>query len=398
MTKPLNIFYVIGYFQPERGYEEYYSAINLAKLEQNVTVITSDRIAPFRGLGPNERKRKIGLSRINGIKLIRLPSFELYTDMIIVFGIFKILLTKRPDIVHCHTTMQFPALITPLFCKLLNIKCFIDCHEFNYNGFPLNPIRKGFKSKLVKIEYKYFRTPIAKLALLSASKIISVAPVCTKFLIDYFKVKSKKIIELNLCVDTGIYNKDELLRIKVREKLNLTDDKILFIFSGLLSERKKADQYIEIFKKLPDNYCLIYVISGTENEIKLLEDKISKSALNNRIFIQDGVDSKGIIDYYSAADVGLWLFNNSVSFLEAMACSLPVCISNMQLSYLTNSKHSFVLDSNNTNEMYISDIMNLNIKDLNLKHYGNISRKFIEDNYSYTAYSCKLLNIYHNNI
>jgi glycosyltransferase involved in cell wall biosynthesis len=201
-----------------------------------------------------------------------------------------------------------------------------------------------------------------------------------------------------LCVDTGIYNKDELLRIKVREKLNLTDDKILFIFSGLLSERKKADQYIEIFKRLPDNYCLIYVISGTESEIKLLEDKISKSALNNRIFIQDGVDSKGIIDYYSAADVGLWLFNNSVSFLEAMACSLPVCISNMQLSYLTNSKHSFVLDSNNTNEMYISDIMNLNIKDLNLKHYGNISRKFIEDNYSYTAYSCKLLNIYHNNI
>jgi glycosyltransferase involved in cell wall biosynthesis len=394
MTKPLNIFYVIGYFQPERGYEEYYSAINLAKLGQKVTIITSDRIAPFRGMSTNERKRKIGLSRINGIKLIRLPSFELYTDIIIVFGIFKILFAKRPDIVHCHTTMQFPALITPFFCKLLNIKCFIDCHEFNYHGFPLNPIRKGIKSKVVKIEYKYFRTPIAKLALLYASKIISVAPVCTKFLIDYFKVKSKKIIELNLCVDTKIYNKDELMRKKVREKFNLTDDKILFIFSGLLSERKKAQQYIEIFNKLPDNYCLIYVISGTESEIKLLEDKIYKSGLNNRIFIQTGIDSKGIIDYYSAADIGIWLFNNSVSFLEAMSCSLPVCISNMQLSYLTNSKYSFILDSNNSNDMYVRDIMNLNIEALNLKQYGNMSRQFIEDNYSYTVYSHKLLNIY----
>jgi glycosyltransferase involved in cell wall biosynthesis len=395
MTKPLNIFYVIGYFQPERGYEEFYSAINLAKIGQNVTVITSDRIAPFRGLSKDERKRRKGLSRINGIKLIRLPSIELYTDMIFVFGIFKLLITKKPDVVHCHTTMQFPALLTPLFCKILNIKCVIDCHEFNYVGFPLNPITKGIKSKFVKIEYKYFRTLLAKLALLFSDKIISVAPVCTYFLIDYFKVKSNKIIELNLCVDTSIYKKNETSRSNIRKKFNITDDKILFIFSGLLSERKKAVDYIEIFKKLPDNFCLLYVVSGAEFEINSLNEIISRAGLNKRIFIQTGVDSKGIIEYYSASDLGIWLFNNSVSFLEAMSCSLPVCISNMQLSYLTDTKHSFILDSNNNNEMYISDIINLNIDVLDLKCYGNMSRKYIEENYSYNAYSQKLLNIYY---
>ncbi|WP_445755993.1 glycosyltransferase [Polaribacter sp.] len=397
MTKPLNIFFVIGYFQPERGYEEYYSAINLAKLGQNVTILTSDRIAPFRGVNTIERKRKIGLSRINGVKLVRLRSFELYTDMIFVFGIFKILFSKRPDIVHCHTTMQFPALITPFFCYLLKIKCLIDCHEFNYHGFPLNPIRKGIKSKFVKLEYKYFRTPLANLALLFSQKIISVAPVCTKFLVNHFKVETNKILELNLCVDTNIYKNNESVRDKIRTKFNITDDKILFIFSGLLSERKKADQYIDIFSKLPHNYCLLYVISGTDSEIKSILKKVSDSNLQNKIFIQTGVDSKGIIDYYSAADIGLWLFNNSVSFLEAMACSLPVCISNMQLSYLTNSNHSFVLDSNNSNDMYISDIMNLDINSTNLKQYGNMSRNFIEENYSYSAYSQKLLNIYQEN-
>jgi glycosyltransferase involved in cell wall biosynthesis len=395
MIKPLNIFYVIGYFQPERGYEEYYSAINLAKLGNNVTVITSDRIAPFRGLSINERKRKTGFSRLNGIKLIRLPSIELYTDMIFVFGIFKILVFKKPDIVHCHTTMQFPSLLTPLFCKILNIKCVIDCHEFNYVGFPLNPITKGVKSKIVEFEYKYFRTYLAKFALLFSDKIISVAPVCTSFLIDYFKVKSNKIIELNLCVDTSIYKKYESTRENIREKFNINDDKILFLFSGLLSERKKADQYIEIFKKLPDNFCLLYVISGTEFEINSLNEKISKAGLNKRIFIQTGVDSKGIIQYYSASDIGIWLFNNSVSFLEAMSCSLPVCISNMQLSYLTDNKHSFILDSANSNEMYISDIINLNFDELDLESYGEMSRKYVEENYSYNAYSQKLLNIYY---
>jgi glycosyltransferase involved in cell wall biosynthesis len=396
MNKPLNIFYVIGYFQPERGYEEYYSAINLAKKGHRVTIITSDRIAPFRGLSLTDRKRTIGFSKINGINIVRLPSFEFYTDFIIIFGLLKILFKKKPDIVHCHTTMQFPSLVTPIFCKILKIKCLIDCHEFNYLGFPLNPLKPGLKSWLVKSEYKLFRSKLAKLALTLSDRIVSVAPVCTNFLIDYFNIIPGKIKELNLCVDIDLYKKNSYSRSIIRNRLGISDDKILFLFSGLLSERKKASTYIDIFNKLPSNYCLIFVISGTRGELEDLKKKISDLELENRIFIQTGINSKEIVDYYSVADVGIWLFNNSVSYLEAMSCSLPVCISDMQLSYLTNSNCSFILNSNNSVNEFIFDLMKLDFANLNLQKFGIKSRMLVEEKYSYVSYSNALLNLYYN--
>jgi glycosyltransferase involved in cell wall biosynthesis len=314
--------------------------------------------------------------------------------MIMVFGLLRLLYIKRPTIVHCHTTMQLPALITPIFCYFLKIRCVIDCHEFDYTGFPLSPIYHNLKSRIVKFEYKFFRTPLAKIALRLSHKIISVAPVCTNFLQFYFKTNIEKIVELNLCVDTTIYKQDLRERRKIREELSISDDEILFIFSGLLSERKKASSYIEILKRLPKNFCLLYVISGTDEEIDFLKGQISSGNLGRRIFIRTGVDSKDIVKYYSASDLGLWLYNNSVSFLEAMACSLPVCISNMQLSYLTNSEHSFILNSSSSIEMYAADIIKLKLESLDLVELGAINRAFIEENYSYVGYSKDLLKIY----
>jgi glycosyltransferase involved in cell wall biosynthesis len=395
MNKPLNIFYIIGYFQPERGYEEYYSAINLAKKGHDVTVITSDRIAPFRGLSITDRKREIGFTHLNGVNIIRLPSFELYTDFIIMFGLLKTLIKKRPDIVHCHTTMQFPSLVTPILCKIFKIKCLIDCHEFNYLGFPLNPIKPGLKSWIVKLEYKLFRSVLAKLALNFSDRIVSVAPVCTNFLIDYFNIVPGKIKELNLCVDIDLYKKNSYSRSIIRNRLGISDDKVLFLFSGLLSERKKASTYIDIFANLSPNYCLILVVSGTNCETEGLKKKIHELALGNRIFVQTDIDSKEIVDYYSAADVGIWLFNNSVSYLESMSCSLPVCISDMQLSYLTNSSCSFILNSNNSVNEFILDLKKLNLENLNLHNLGIQSRMLVEDKYSYVSYANELLNIYY---
>ena len=40
----MRIVHVIGYFQPEYGYEEYYTALTQLKFGHEVHVITSDRI------------------------------------------------------------------------------------------------------------------------------------------------------------------------------------------------------------------------------------------------------------------------------------------------------------------------------------------------------------------
>jgi glycosyltransferase involved in cell wall biosynthesis len=395
MNNKLKICYIIGYFQPEKGYEEYYSAYNLVRLGHNVSVITSDRIAPFKGLELKDRRRNIGLSCFNGINIYRLRSLEFYTDMIFIFGLFKTLYKLKPDVIHCHTTVQFPSLISVFFSKILKIRCVIDCHEFNYKGFQLNPIHTNLKSFFVKYEFILFRSVLAKLSLYLSDKIISVAPVCTEFLIQFYKVPKSKIFELNLSVDTSTFYFNKNSRECIRKKFSLKEDDFLFIYSGIFAKRKKIEKYIELFSLLSSRHYLLLVLNISKEDLFVLNEAIIINNVSNRVFIELNVNSSDMFKYFSASDFGIWLYNNSVSYLEAMACSLPVLISKMQLSYLTDENCSVLVDLNEVDNFeYISKVISeLSLEDSKVK--GNNSRNLVLDKYSYSFYSSNLERLYY---
>ena len=79
----MKIVHLIGYFQPELGYKEYYIARNQAKLGHDVSVITSDKLYPFSNVSEiskkinisKERKYPAGTTVIDGVTVYRLPSF-----------------------------------------------------------------------------------------------------------------------------------------------------------------------------------------------------------------------------------------------------------------------------------------------------------------------------------
>ena len=113
----MKIVHVIGYFQPELGYEEFYTAREQVRLGHDVAVVTSDRIFPFSaeiksalssaGLDMTTRKRGTGVSDLEGVSVHRLPTaFEWFYDCVAVHGLKESLSLLKPEIVHAHETIQ----------------------------------------------------------------------------------------------------------------------------------------------------------------------------------------------------------------------------------------------------------------------------------------------------
>ncbi len=117
----MKVVHIIGYFQPEYGYEEYYTALNQAKVGHEVHVLTSNWIVPMSGLKRQERKRKMGIEHVDGIIVHRLLGFDIPRDMIFMPGAFSELRKIKPDVVHCHGANQPVNFLVPLLKKRLGL-------------------------------------------------------------------------------------------------------------------------------------------------------------------------------------------------------------------------------------------------------------------------------------
>ena len=146
----MKIWHVTNYFQPDFGYEEYYTSRELSK-KHNITVLTSNLIAKFSGYSKKERHKKKGVSRIDrSLKVIRFgPSFELYSDMVFSFSyIIFMILRKKPDLIHFHTITQSFSIFGSMIARLRGIPYVIDNHDFLFETHALRPDTLSIKNVL----------------------------------------------------------------------------------------------------------------------------------------------------------------------------------------------------------------------------------------------------------
>jgi len=385
----MRIVHVIGYFQPEFGYEEGYTAITQHKAGHEVHIICSKYCSPFKGLTKRERWRSD--NEYAGVTVHRLNSIEFYSDFIFLFGLKKLLTRLSPDIIHSHTTVQLPSIQGIFYSKKYNIPHVIDCHEFNFKGSSLNPIQWSIKSVIKYVEFRFFRLPIYRgiINWKSHSHVISVAPVCTNYLKSEFNIGNNNLSELNLSV---LIDDSYVSNFKLnRSEFGWDSTDLVFLFSGIVSERKKLPNYFRVFECLPQNYKLLMVLQG---ETTQLEEYIINNRLENKIKIIKGVKSNDIKQYYGIADLGLWLYNNSISYLEAIAHGLPVCIVELQLTYLVPKDLIFLIPPNLNIDEITSFLSNSDFTNTNLEVMSENGKKFVKENLSYEKYVRDIDEIY----
>lgn len=392
--RQMKIVHLIGFFQPEFGYQEYYLAKKQVEMGNKVYVITSDLIYPFGNVkrlladikSPyHTRKRPIGIASLDRIKIIRLPHLLEYSDVVIIKGISKWISLIKPNIVHAHELRQITPFLS-IFSKKLGYKLIIDQHDYKLS-----------ESSLKRFEYLYFRRIFIQLGLLKADAIICIFEAAKRFLKRHYYLDKKPIYVVPNGSETAIYKFQAEKRLKIRNELKISADEVLLIFAGQISREKKLHIQIHAVKRLIDNNykCRFLIIgSGDTHYIDLLKNLKNKLNLDDKISFLDYMPKERLSGYFSAADIGVFYSRPSIIMQEMMACKLALLVPH---HYATKDRVSFknglTFRLGNFND-YMSKLKYLLENTKILEEMRENSLKAVENHFSWDNIAKKIQEVY----
>jgi glycosyltransferase involved in cell wall biosynthesis len=173
------------------------------------------------------------------------------------------------------------------------------------------------------------------------------------------------------------------------------DSDTLFIYTGKFIPEKGphilADAASRLLKK-NNNIKVLLLGNGYPEYIKKIENFIVKENIEDRIIWHDTVPNKELFRFYSAADVAVWPKEASLSMMEAMACNLPIIISDA-------SEVTERLEYNNGLIYIDGDPQSLSIQmekllDPKLRSdMGRCGRRLIEDKLNWSIIAAKFIEL-----
>lgn len=212
---------------------------------------------------------------------------------------------KNFDILHCNDIHTLPIGFIIKIIYKRNVKIVYDAHEYETEINGLNGVKKVLMQILEKILIK------------CADKVITVSDSIANEYVRLYNIE-KPVLVLN----TPPYKKIKAKNI-FREKLNISKNKNIFLYQGVLSDGRGIRVLLDTFKLVDDNKSVI-VFMGY-GDLEYLIKTTSKK--NNNIYFHKAVDPQVLLDYTSSADFG-------ISTIEDICLSYRYCLPNKMFEYL----------------------------------------------------------------
>lgn len=226
-------------------------------------------------------------------------------------------LYKNNDIFHCNdlNTLPIGVIIKIFFNK--NAKIIYDAHEYEINVTPNESQRS--------IKLKYF---LEKFLIKYANKVITVSDSIAN---EYSKMYNIRKPELVL--NTPSYKEIKKKNI-FRETLGISEQQIIFLYQGGLSEGRGIEILIESFKLVDYNNAVI-VFMGYGPLESLIKEATNKF---KNIYFHDAVSPEVLLDFTCSADFGILFYENNClnhefcspnKVFEYIMAEIPVIVSNL---------------------------------------------------------------------
>ncbi|MFC2001650.1 glycosyltransferase family 4 protein [Chloroflexota bacterium] len=320
----MRIVHVIDYFQPKLGYQETFLAREQARLGHEVYVVTSDRYNPIVYSGGAAKSimgsRKVGDGFFieEGIKVWRLRTLSELLHGIWVVGLEEKIQELEPDVVVMHGIASLAAIrMARLKRRTGGFKLIYDDHmTYDNSRSPM------------KMLYPVFKCLFSGLIQQTADALVAILPETRTFMNKKYGISLDRIILIPLGADDELFRFDAAARQEMRNRLNINESDIVFIYTGKVVPSKRLPLLIEAISLLGnhDDVKVLIVGNGSRSYLSRLQQEIQTRDLEGKFIWHGAVPNQELYKIYSAADVAVWPSGASISQREAMACSLPIII------------------------------------------------------------------------
>jgi len=193
----------------------------------------------------------------------------------------------------------------------------------------------------------------------------------------------------------GNYSKIDLEKLL---KINLANKKLI-LTSGRLVKRKGVAWFIEnVMPKLPEN--IIYIIAGNGADKANIRKAIEKTNTQKKVLALGYVTDEQRNILFNTCDIFVQpnikikddMEGFGISVIEAAACRMPVIASRLEglKDAIKDGQNGFLIKPYDTNG-YVSKINELLFDDNQRKIFGEQSRQYVIENYSWEKISKKYI-------
>ncbi|MBI1837996.1 MAG: glycosyltransferase family 4 protein [Flavobacteriia bacterium] len=373
----MKIAIISEWFSEKMGYAENYLPENIGKLGYEVHLVTSNLQVYGTYLELyNEVYRKHLGPHITETGVFKKEFYTLHRNNFSIEGGLHVADLEqkfneiKPDIVYCFEIMTRDYLNVIELKKKFKYKIF--CESRMHLSVFQKP--KGFVGLKNQFKIKKNSVKLSK----EVDVFYPIAKDVYQVITKYYGIPKKKCKLSSLAVDISKFYKFENKDKNYKASLGFKDDDIICIYTGRFTKDKgtvllaKAINYLT--NQGIENIKALFVGNG-DNEI------VNEIRSMKNCFIHPFVESELLLKLYNVSDIGVWPCQESTSQLDAMACGLPLIISDKVDDKFRIENCGFSYREN--------DFIDLSQKISALKSQfdriklGNISSKKIIENYSW---------------
>jgi glycosyltransferase involved in cell wall biosynthesis len=286
-------------------------------------------------------------------------------------------MAEKPDVVHASWVPTYPFLaylskIKPLVSEVLGSDVILD--------HLLNPLMRSLVIKT-----------------LSYSNAVIVPAEHVKRKVLSYKVDNNKVFCIPVGVDTSKFYHNEENRRRIRSSMRIDDDTILIICTRWHAPIYGIENIIRAIPKLTHKR-IIFLFVGTGPLLNYHKTLAKDLGLLPKITFMKSLPNNELPKYLSAADVYIsssYSDGASISLLEAMACELPVIVTDISgnREWVSDGQHGLLIKKSDPS-LVAERIRDMILLKSEWKRIGLRNRGIIENRGNINKLSLGLLNVY----
>lgn len=255
-----------------------------------------------------------------------------------LFTFAKLLLRYRPSYIIGEASMQ-PKLIR--YFRFLSPKTKV---VFDIHGAVAEEVAyQGYSEREVEINKKVERDSVQRV-----DYVICQSDEMKRYMQKEYQISANKVCVYRCGVDTSLFHIDNDLRYKKRRELGISDDELLFVYSGSMHAWQRIEDSIKIFTEYHSHNPKSKMLVLTA-ELDTLHEIITKNNWDDGSIISKCVPFAEVSAFLNACDVAFLLRHNHTmnavasptKLAEYMACGLPVITSEVAKKWVNEDGYRY---------------------------------------------------------